>query len=80
MENLYLSIAVLFIFSALGFWRFNSLMFMLAAGASLMAGFYWYDVFTNDAGLGISLMIWAYSTICLGFAFMCIFRKAPRDL
>jgi len=80
MENLYLSIAVVFIFSALGFWRFNSLMFMLAAGASMVAGFYWYDVYTTDAGLGISLMIWAYSIICLGFAFMCIFIKSPRDL
>jgi len=53
-------------------------MFMLSAGASLMAGFYYYDVFGTDSALGISLMLWAYSTICLGFSFVCMFKRQPK--
>lgn len=63
------------LFSVLAFWRLNALLFMLAAGVSLMVGLQWYDVYTTPAGLTISLMIMAYSLVCLGFAFRCIFHK-----
>jgi len=66
--------AVVF-FSALGFWRPNPLPFMLAAGASIMLGLYWYDVYTTNLGLALGLMLIAYSLVCVGFAFRCIFQK-----
>lgn len=66
---------VVVFFSVLGFWRPNPLPFMMAAGASLMLGLYWYDVYTTNIGLTIGLMLIAYSLVCIGFAFMCIFWK-----
>jgi len=66
---------VIALFSVLAFWKLNALLFMLAAGISLMVGLQWYDVYTTPAGLTISLMILAYSLVCLGFAFKCIFWK-----
>jgi len=59
--------------SALAFWRFNAVMFMLVAGASLLLGFCWYDAFTTNLGLTLGLMAVAYSLVCLGFALRCIF-------
>ena len=66
--------AVMF-FSVLAFWRQNTLMFMLAAGASLMVGFYWYDTYTNNLGLTIGLMLIANSLVCVGFGLGCVFRR-----
>ena len=75
-----LALAVMVFFSALGFWRPNPLSFMLAAGSSLMLGLYWYDVYTNNLGLTIGLMLIVYSLVCAGFAFKCIFwRERPGE-
>lgn len=62
-------------FSLLAFWKYNALLFMLAAGASIMVGLQWYDVYTTSTGLAIALMLIAYSLVCVGFAFACIFRR-----
>jgi len=61
--------------SFLAFWRFNALLFMLLAGASLMFGFYWYDAFTTNLGLTLGLMMVAYALVCLALAFRCIFWR-----
>lgn len=66
--------AVLF-FSLMAFWRPNAVLFMVAAGASMMTGLYWYDVYTTNIGLSISLMLIAYSLLCIGLAFKCIFYR-----
>ena len=66
--------AVVF-FSVLAFWKSDALMFMLAAGASLMLGLYWYDIYTTNIGLAISMMLIAYSFVCLGFAYRYIFWR-----
>jgi len=73
--NLVLAGCAIAFFSVLAFWKHNALMFMLAAGASLMTGLYWYDTYTNELGLGISLMLLAYSLVCFGFALGCLFWK-----
>jgi len=65
----------LILFSILAFWRFHAVLFMLTAGASLILGFYWYDSFTTNQGLAISLMLLIYSFVCIGFAFRCIFWR-----
>jgi len=65
----------LVILSILAFWKSNALLFMLAGGTSIMVGLYWYDIYTTDLGLGISLMLIAYSLLCLGLAFRFIFWR-----
>ena len=69
--------AVMF-FSFLAFWKLNALLFMLAAGASLMTGLQWYDVYTTSTGLTIGLMLIAYSLVCIAFAFRCLFWRGER--
>jgi len=66
--------AVVF-FSLLAFWKLNPLLFMLAAGASIMLGLEWYDIYLTDLGLAISLMLITYSFVCIGFAFRFIFWR-----
>lgn len=63
------------LFSVLAFWKSNAIIFMLAGGTSIMVGLYWFDIYTTDLGLAISLMFIAYSLVCLGLAFRCIFWR-----
>lgn len=77
--SLIFGFAVVALFSFLAFWKSNALLFMLLAGASLMVGFQWYDVYTTPVGLTISLILIAYSLVCLGFAFRCIFWRENKD-
>jgi len=78
--SLILALSVVAFFSFLGFWRPNPLPFMLAAGASMILGLYWYDVYTTNLGLSVSLMLIMYSLVCIGYAFRCIFfRDRLRD-
>lgn len=72
------ALAVVF-FSVLAFWKENALVFMLAGGVSMMTGLYWHDVYTNNIGLSVALVFIAYSLVCFGFAFRCIFWKKYRD-
>ncbi len=73
--SLALAGAIVIFFSLLAFWRHNALMFMLAAGASTILGFYWFDTYINNLGLTIGLLLIAYGLCCLGFALMSIFWK-----
>ena len=66
--------AVVF-FSLLAWVWKNTAAFMISAGASLMAGLYWFDVYTTDVGLSISLMMIAYAFLCLALAFKHIFWR-----
>lgn len=62
-------------FSIMGFWKQNTLMFMIAAGASLITGLYWYDTYFNNLGLAIGLLLIVYSLCCLGFGLGCLFKS-----
>lgn len=66
----------LILFSSMAFWKYNALLFMLAAGTSLMVGLHWYDVYTTSAGLTIGLMLISYSFVCVAFAFRCLFWRS----
>lgn len=66
-------------FSWMAFWRYNALLFMLAAGASLITGLYWYDTYTNELGLAMGILLIAYSVVCLGFAAQCIFWRKKSE-
>ena len=73
--QLVIILSLLTVFSALAFWKENAIIFMLAGGTSLFTGLFWYDVYNINAGLGMSLMFIAYSLLCLGLAFRCIFWR-----
>ena len=77
--SLLLAGCAVLLFSLLAFWKYNALLFMLTAGASMMVGLQWFDVYTTDTGLSISLMLIAYSLVCAGFAFACIFLKQDKE-
>ena len=66
--------AVVF-FSLIAFWKSNAIVFMVAGGASLLLGLYWFDVYTSDIGLTLSLVFIGYSLLCLGLAFRYIFWR-----
>ena len=66
-------------FSLLAFWKYNAILFMIAAGVSMMVGLQWYDVYTTDTGLSISLMMIAYCFVCFGFGFACIFKQVDSE-
>ncbi len=71
--SLTLSLMVLMGLSALAFWQINSRMivpvFMIMAAVSIMLGLYWYDIYTNEIGMTISLALIGYSFLSIGFAF-----------
>jgi len=60
-------------FTILGFWRPNPIPFMLAAGVAAGLGFQWFDTYTNNMGLVMSLALIGYSFACIGYAFRMIF-------
>lgn len=73
--SLLIGFLALTLFSGLAFWKLNAVLFMLTAGIALMVGFKWYDVYTDETGLTISLSIVAYSLVCIAFAFRCLFWR-----
>ena len=66
--------AVVF-FSLLAWWKLNAVMFMLAAAASITTGLYWFDLYTTNIGLSISLAFIGYGLLCVGLAFRFIFWR-----
>lgn len=66
--------AVIF-FSCLAFWKYDALLFMITAGASVMTGFYWRDTYTNELGLSIGILLVVYGLVCLIFALGCLFKR-----
>ena len=74
-----IEIAVVALFSMLGFWRLNSISFFVAAGSSLMTAFHFYDYFDNDFALGISLMFLLWAIACLGYGLKMLLPDTPRE-
>jgi len=74
-------IALIF-FSMLGYWRTGAVMsstvWMIAGGTSLTLGLFWYDVYTNNVGLTISLMLILYWLVCWGYAFAQLFASGSK--
>ena len=82
--SLAMGVVAIALFSVLAFTRLNyimvTLLFMITGGISMMVGLAWYDLYTDNTGLGIGLMFIAYSLTCLGFAFRSMFVGIPRDM
>lgn len=77
--SLFLAFCVVAFFSFMAFWRWSAVIFMLAGGASLILGFYWYDYYTNSLGLSISLMLIMYAIVCIALAFRCMFWQGVKE-
>lgn len=77
--SLALALSAVAFFSVMAFWKLNTVLFMLAGGASMMLGLYWYDYYTTNIGLGISIVLIIYSLACMGFGFRCIFWQPKRE-
>ena len=73
MMTVVLSLVVLAGFSVLAFWSKYAPFFMIVGGAAMMAGLEFYDVYTNDTGLAVSLCLIGYAFIAIAFAFRYIF-------
>lgn len=73
---------VLMILSALGFWRpkavLSSVVWMITGGVSVTLGLYWYDIYTNDMGLPVSLMLIVFWLVCWGYAFAQLFASGKE--
>ena len=67
--SLYGAVIILVFLTVIAFWKPIAPFFMIMAGVSLMLGLYWFDVFTNEIGMAVSLALIAYSLICMGYAF-----------
>jgi len=70
-----LSLSLVAIVTFLAFWRANAVLFMIAAGVSVVLGLTWYDTYGTNIGLTCSLMLIAYTFYCLGMAFRMLFWR-----
>lgn len=59
-------------FSVLGFWKPNAVLFMLAGGASMMAGLYW-DIGETGLRVSIGVIFIMYAFLCLAYAYRMLF-------
>ena len=73
--SLITTLVALGLLSVLAFWKPNPHLFMIMAGMSLMLGLAWFDIYTNELGLGMSLGFIGYSFMCIGFTFKEIFFR-----
>ena len=65
--------------SVLAFWRPHVLLFLLMSGAALMIGLYWYDAYTNETGLTVSLMLIGYSFVSAAFGMKVMLWAGEKD-
>ena len=70
--SLFGAVIILVFLTVIAFWRPIAPLFMLMAGTSLMLGLYWYDVFTTEIGMAVSLALIGYALVCIGYAYKVI--------
>lgn len=67
------AIMILIFLTFLAYWRGNAVVFMLAAGVSMMAGLYspgaLSELSYSRFGVGIGLMLIMYSFVCIALAY-----------
>lgn len=84
----FIVIVIILAFTVIAFWRlnestspnFSSILFMLTAGAAMIAGLYSPDALTElgyaTFGISFGLILITYSFACLGLAYASIFKKS----
>jgi hypothetical protein len=78
-----IALLILIAFSFLAYWRGSPVIFMLAAGSSIMAGLYTPDALGalgyTTFGMSFGLMLIAYSFVCIGLAYGNLFRSQKEE-
>ncbi len=74
-----LSLAIMCIplalFSLLAYWKNIPLLYIILSAISLFVGFKWYDVYTDDTGLAISIGLIAFALVNIGRAIQAMIGK-----
>jgi hypothetical protein len=52
---------------------------MMLSGFSSITGLQFYEVYTNEMGMAISLGLVAYSLLCIGYAYKVVFYVGGDD-
>jgi hypothetical protein len=79
IAGLFLSMMVLFGFSALSFTILNAALFMLTAGAAFIIAFYFYNAIRTALGMSMSLLLVGYAFTCIGFAIWLLFFRKNEE-
>lgn len=67
----------LILFSVIGFWKANSIAFLLAGSTSVVMGFSIQP--TDDLTLSAGLLLFGYGIVCICLAFGCMFNKSEES-
>lgn len=78
MEPLAQLVPLMFL-SVIAMWKPHVLLFLIVAGMALMVGLYWFDAYTTDVGLTISLMLIGYSFVALAFGFKVLMWEGEEE-
>lgn len=76
---LVISCIPLALFSIIAFWKNNSLVFLITAGLSVFIGLKWFDVYTDNTGLAIGILILLYGFLCIGMAIKALFGRRIEE-
>lgn len=77
--SLLFALLILILFTAMAFWQRKTILFIISAAVSLIAGFYCYDYFVNPLGMTMALALLAYCFFCLGEAYYIIARRREEE-
>jgi len=76
---LLVTFGVLAFFSRMAFRQKSGIIFMLVAGASLMAGLYWGDQVQDVMGMSIGIVLIVYSFVSSGMALKLILKPEKKE-
>ena len=79
MVQLVVTLILFVMLSVLAFWKEAAVPFMVAGAVGLATAFYWYDTYTNNFGLAVSLVLLALSLYYLAVAFRAMFIRVTRS-
>ena len=79
MVQLVMTMLLFGMLSAFAFWQSAPVLFMVSGGVGLATAFYWYDTYTNNFGLAVSLVLLALSLYYLAVAFRAMFIRVTRS-
>ena len=77
--SLFGAVTILIFLTVIAFWKPIAPLFMLMAGVSLILGLYWFDVFTTEIGMAVSLALIGYALVCMGYAFTVAFLGGSEN-
>lgn len=79
MTPLMASFAAAGFFSLLGWWRYNPIAMLCAAGCSFVTFYQWGNTYSNNYGYGVALMFFVYALACLAYGIRLMFWNKDAD-